>query len=245
MERLIVHPDARLTARAAGLRLLLTLIEAQGLRAPLHVALTGGGMGIRMLAEIAGETLADAVDWDNVHLWWGDERFAEDELRNASQARAAWIDGLPIPPGNVHEVARPSEVATVEEAAAAYGREVAGVRFTVVILGLGPDGHVASLFPGRPEVDAEGLGALPVRNSPKPPPERVTLTRELLCNTEQLWFVVAGADRGPTVAAAMHPQGAPLPSARVRGRNTLWLVDAALAARLPVAPPQRGGAPAG
>lgn len=231
MERVIVHPDAHLTARAAGLRLLLTLIEAQSVSTPLHVALTGGSMGTRMLAEVAGEDLAGAVDWSNVHLWWGDERFSADADRNASQAHAAWIDTLPIPAANVHEVARPGEVTDVAAAAAAYTRALAGVRFTVVILGLGPDGHVASLFPGRAEIDVEGPGALPVTGSPKPPPERVTLTREQLCNTEQLWFLVAGEDRGRVAAAAMQPAGT-LPSARVRGATTLWLMDAAAASQI-------------
>ena len=232
MERVIVLPDAELTARAAGLRLLLTLIDAQSLRAPVHVALTGGTLGIAMLRAIVGERLADAVDWSGVHLWWGDERFAEDSERNASQAREAWIDGLPIPPENVHEVARPGEVANVEAAAAAYARELGDVRFTVVILGVGPDGHVASLFPGRPEIEVNGLGALAVHDSPKPPPLRVSLTRESLCRAEEVWFVAAGADKAAKVAEAMRPGTDPIPAARVRGEATIWLLDSAVAREL-------------
>ncbi len=232
MERVIVLPDAELTARAAGLRLLLTLIDAQSLRAPVHVALTGGTLGIAMLRAIVGERLADAVDWSGVHLWWGDERFAEDSERNASQAREAWIDGLPIPPENVHEVARPGEVANVEAAAAAYARELGDVRFTVVILGVGPDGHVASLFPGRPEIEVDGLGALAVHDSPKPPPLRVSLTRESLCRADEVWFVAAGADKAAKVAEAMRPGTDPIPAARVRGEATIWLLDSAVAREL-------------
>jgi len=232
MERVIVLPDAELTARAAGLRLLLTLIDAQSLRAPVHVALTGGTLGIAMLRAIVGERLADAVDWSGVHLWWGDERFAEDSERNASQAREAWIDGLPIPPENVHEVARPGEVADVEAAAAAYARELGDVRFTVVILGVGPDGHVASLFPGRPEIEVDGLGALAVHDSPKPPPLRVSLTRESLCRADEVWFVAAGADKAAKVAEAMRPGTDPIPAARVRGEATIWLLDSAVAREL-------------
>lgn len=232
MERVIVLPDAELTARAAGLRLLLTLIDAQSLRAPVHVALTGGTLGIAMLRAIDGERLADAVDWSGVHLWWGDERFAEDSERNASQAREAWIDGLPIPPENVHEVARPGEVANVEAAAAAYARELGDVRFTVVILGVGPDGHVASLFPGRPEIEVDGLGALAVHDSPKPPPLRVSLTRASLCRADEVWFVAAGADKAAKVAEAMRPGTDPIPAARVRGEATIWLLDSAVAREL-------------
>jgi len=232
VERVIVLPNADLTARAAGMRLLLTLIDAQSLRAPQHVALTGGTMGIAMLAAIADDPLAGAVDWSHVHLWWGDERFAPDADRNATQAREAWIDALPIPPANVHEVARPSEAADVDEAAAAYAAELAGVRFTVVVLGVGPDGHVASLFPGHREIEIDGLGAIPVRNSPKLPPLRVSLTRESLCNTDELWFVVAGGEKADRVAEAMRPGDVPLPAARVRGAATIWLLDAAAAAAL-------------
>lgn len=233
MERVVVHPTADLTARAAGLRLLLTLVEAQSVHSPVHVALTGGTMGIAMLSAVAEEDLLDAVDWSGVHLWWGDERFAADGDRNASQARAALIDRLPIPSENVHEVARPSEASDVEAAATAYAQALAGVRFDVVVLGVGPDGHVASLFPGRREVEVDGLGALAVRNSPKLPPERVTLTREQLCLADEVWFVAAGSDKSGAVRDAVRPGDVPLPAARVRGeRATIWILDTAAASSL-------------
>jgi len=120
----------------------------------------------------------------------------------------------------------------VEAAAAAYAAELGDTRFTVTILGVGPDGHVASLFPGRPEIERYGRGALPVRNSPKPPPLRVSLTRDSLCHTDELWFVVAGADKATKVAEAMRPGAMPLPAARVRGASTIWLLDAEAASAL-------------
>lgn len=233
MERVVVHPTPDLTARAAGMRLLLTLVEAQSVHSPVHVALTGGTMGIQMLAAVAGDELLDAVDWTGVHLWWGDERFASDGDRNASQARKALIDELPIPSENVHEVARPSEVDDVDAAAAAYAEDVRGVRFDVVVLGVGPDGHVASLFPGRREVEVDGPGALAVRNSPKLPPERVSLTREQLCAADEVWFVAAGADKSGAIRDAIRPGDVPLPAARVRGeRATIWILDTAAASSL-------------
>lgn len=233
MECVIVHPTADLTARAAGMRLLLALVEAQSVHSPVHVALTGGTMGIQMLAAVKDEELIDAVDWSGVHLWWGDERFAGNPDRNASQAREALIDSLPIPDENVHEVARPSEVADVEAAAAAYNDQVKDVHFDVVILGVGPDGHLASLFPGRREIEVDGLGALPVRNSPKLPPERVSLTREQLCAATEVWFVAAGQDKSGAIRDAIRPGEVPLPVARVRGeRATIWLLDTAAASSL-------------
>ena len=231
MERGIVLPDPALTARAAGLRLLLALVDAQSVTAPVHVALTGGTLGTRMLDSIVGEELAGAVDWSQVHLWWGDERYAEDAERNASQVRT-WIDSLPIPPENVHEVARPGEAEDAEAAAEAYATAVRDVHFTVVVLGIGPDGHVASLFPGRDEVEVEGKGALPVHDSPKPPPTRVSLTRASLSDADEVWFVAAGQDKAPMVAASLLPGTEPVPAARVRGATTLWLLDTAAAGAL-------------
>ncbi|MGM0385960.1 MAG: 6-phosphogluconolactonase [Actinomycetota bacterium] len=231
MERVIVLPDAALTARAAGLRLLLALIDAQSVTAPVHVALTGGTLGTRMLRSVAGEEVAGAVDWSQVHLWWGDERFAEDSERNASQVRD-WLESLPIPRENVHEVARPGEVGDVEAAAEAYAQAVRDVHFAVVILGVGPDGHVASLFPGRDEVNLGGRGAVAVHDSPKPPPMRVSLTRESLCDADEVWFVAAGAEKAPMVAASVLPGEDPVPAARVRGTTTIWLLDTAAAGAL-------------
>lgn len=231
MERVIVLPDAALTARAAGLRLLLALIDAQSVTAPVHVALTGGTLGTRMLQSVAGEEVAGAVDWSQVHLWWGDERFAEESERNASQVRD-WLDSLPIPRENVHEVARPGEVGDVEAAAAAYAQAVRDVHFAVVVLGVGPDGHVASLFPGRDEVNLDGRGAVAVHDSPKPPPMRVSLTRESLCDADEVWFVAAGAEKAPMVAASVLPGADPVPAARVRGATTIWLLDTAAAEAL-------------
>ncbi|HHW82201.1 MAG TPA: 6-phosphogluconolactonase [Actinomycetales bacterium] len=231
MHRVIIHPTAELTARSAGMRLLLALVERQALEVPIHVALTGGSMGIGMLEALRNEPLLEAVDWSEVHLWWGDERFAEDSERNASQAREALLDSLPIPAENIHEVARPGDVETAAVAAEVYADEVAGVRFAIVVLGMGPDGHVASLFPGREEIEISGRGAVPVADSPKPPPERVSLSREKLEDTDELWFVAAGADKAEAVAASLAGgEGSDaLPVARVRGDSTLWLLDAAAA----------------
>lgn len=228
MERVIVLPNAPLTARAAGLRLLLALIDAQSVSAPIHVALTGGSLGTAMLEAIVGEEIADAVDWSQVHLWWGDERFAPDTERNASQARS-WLDSIPIPAENVHEVPRPGEVVDVAAAADLYAAAVRDVHFAVVILGVGPDGHVASLFPGREEIDLPGKGAVAVTGSPKPPSSRVSLTRESLCDADEMWFIAAGAEKAAMVASSLLPGAEPLPAGRVRGATTLWLVDTAAA----------------
>ena len=95
----VVHPDAETLATATAARLLLRLMEAQSVHSPVHVALTGGSMGARVLAAAACSPIREAVDWSVVHVWWGDERFLPpgDPERNETQAREALLDALPLP----------------------------------------------------------------------------------------------------------------------------------------------------
>ncbi|MBT0995068.1 6-phosphogluconolactonase [Cellulomonas sp. DKR-3] len=238
----VVHPDAEVLAQATAARLLTTLVDAQSHRAPLHVVLTGGTVGIRTLAAVAASPVRDAVDWSGVHLWWGDERFLADGEadRNETQAREALITPLgdALPAANVHAVpALSTQVATTQDAAAAYDEELAAwapegalvPTFDVLLLGMGPDGHVASLFPGHPEVEASGTAAIGVQDSPKPPPLRVSLTFDAIRSAREVWVVAAGAEKAGAVASAL--ASAPVsttPAAGALGRErTLWLVDVA------------------
>lgn len=251
----VVHPDAGLLASATAARLLLHLMDTLSTHQPLHVALTGGTVGTRTLAEIAASPLRDAVAWHDVHLWWGDERFLPegDPERNETQAREALLDALPIPAGNVHAVpaADAPGAGTPEEAAAAYAETLASARtpdsaaatietddagpavprFDVVLLGMGPDGHVASLFPGHDALDVTDRTVVGVHGSPKPPPERVSLTYPALEAAEEIWLVVAGADKAEAVARALSGDDIHrTPAAGALGRRrTLWLLDVAAA----------------
>ena len=238
----VVHPDAEVLAEAVASRLVTRLLDVQSTRSPVHVVLTGGTVGIASLAALARHPARDAVDWTGVHLWWGDERFlaAGDPDRNETQAREALLDHLPqLPAAHVHPVPGTDAVATPEESAERYAAELAAFAaegsavpaFDVLLLGMGPDGHVASLFPGHPGLDVAGVPTAGVHGSPKPPPLRVTLTFEALAAARQTWVVAAGAEKAPAVAAALG--GADLhetPAAAVAGtERTLWLVDAAAA----------------
>lgn len=255
MTTVVVHPDADTLAEATAARLLLQLVDAQSVHRPVHVALTGGTIGIRLLAAAAQSPFRDAVDWTGVHVWWGDERFlpAGHAERNDVQARNALLDGLPLPPENVHHVPASDEpgIGSPEDAAERYAAELArfagepgGSRapasddagpavpaFDVLLLGVGPDGHVASLFPGQDPIDVADRTVVAVHDSPKPPPERVSLTFPALEAAQEVWLVVAGADKADAVARALG--GAPVgetPAAGPRGRRrTLWLLDVAAA----------------
>ncbi len=238
----VVHPDPETLAVGTAARLLLRLMDAQSVHSPVHVGLTGGGMGSRVLAAVAASPLRAAVDWTGVHLWWGDERFlpAGDPERNETQARAALLDALPLPPENVHAVppAGPG-VASPHDAAVAYAAELARFAadrddagpavpaFDVLMLGVGPDGHVASLFPGQPGIGVLDRTTVGVTHSPKPPPQRVSLTLPAIEAAEEVWLVVAGRDKADAVRRALAgADPAELPAAAVRGRaRTLWLLD--------------------
>jgi 6-phosphogluconolactonase len=238
----VVHPDGQVLAEAVASRLVTALLDAQSVRRPLHVGLTGGTVGIASLAALARHPARDAVDWTGVHLWWGDERFlpAGDGERNETQAREALLDHLAqLPAANVHPMPSADAAATPEESATAYAAELAAhgrgdeavPAFDVLLLGMGPDGHVASLFPGHPGLDVHGVPTAGVHGSPKPPPERVTLTFEALAAARQVWVVAAGAEKAPAVASALGGADVHVtPAAGVAGtERTLWLVDAAAA----------------
>lgn len=246
---IVVHEDASTLAGDVAARLLERIEEAQGRGEVPHIGLTGGTIADAIHREIARRAAASSVDWSRVVFWWGDERFvpAASDDRNAAQARAAFLDALllakpPLDAANVHEVPAADEVASVEESASAYSatmRSQGAGSFEVLMLGVGPDGHIASLFPGHPGLDATGEIAIAVHDSPKPPPLRVSLTFEAMDRAKAVWFLVSGAEKASAVAAAItHPASAggdrhEIPARGVVGTDeTVWLIDAAAAAQL-------------
>lgn len=232
----VVHPSrARLSGGVAA-RLLVALLDAQAERGWADVALTGGSMGSAVVAAVAESPLSELVDWERVGIWWGDERYlpAGAEERNDRQNDDAGLRRLGIPAEHVHRVQGPDESASAEESAAAYEQALRGHgrgTFDVVMLGVGPDGHIASLFPGHPSQLADETIAVAVHDSPKPPPDRVSLTLGCLARSREVWFVVAGEDKAEAVVKGT--SGAPpqeSTAALLRGQErTLWLVDAAAA----------------
>ena len=236
--------DDEVAAAVAG-ALVAALADAQATGREPWAVLTGGTIARKVHTAVAEHPDRDRVDWSSVHLWWGDERFvpADDEERNEGQARADLIDRLPFDPAKVHTVRPDDGTASVEDAAAAYASELEAVLggpaegddpwFDVVMLGIGPDGHCASLFPGHPEVDASGL-TVAVRDSPKPPPQRVSLTMSTLQRSREVWFVAAGEGKAEAVARSVAGGDVhETPSAGPRGlERTRWYVDGAAASQL-------------
>lgn len=239
----VIHANRQTLSEAAAARTLLTLSDAQAARGRAHAVLTGGGMGSAVLQAAGGSPLRDLVDWLNVHVWWGDERFLPrgDPDRNDTQNRAALLDSLTLDPAKVHPIAGPELAATPDESARRYAFELAAAappghqvpEFDLLLLGVGPDGHVCSLFPGDPALDVDDRPVVGVLGSPKPPPLRVTLTFPALARARHTCFVVCGEDKADAVAAAVAGESR-TPAAVPRGtESTRWLLDAAASWRLP------------
>lgn len=228
----IVHPGRQALADGAAARLAVAIVDAQSARGVAHVSMTGGSMGSQIIESLCAVPARNAVDWSQVHVWWGDERWlpAGDADRNDTQNDAAGLDTLGLDPDHVHRVLGPDRSSSAEESARAYSGALhaagAGV-FDVMVLGVGPDGHVASLFPHHPGTLQVGAPAVAVHDSPKPPPTRVSLTRECLQRSREVWFLVSGADKADAVRRGV--TGAPIettPAAHVHGVDrTLWLLD--------------------
>jgi 6-phosphogluconolactonase len=240
---ILLHTGPNEVAEALAARLMARLTEIQrDFRIP-QVALTGGRIATQAYQKLASEGPNSAVDWSRVELWWGDERFvpADDAERNAKQALDLFAAPLALNPDRVHEMPASGGGLELDRAAEAYARELDDVVFDICLLGMGPDGHVASLFPEHPSSYAEGT-VIPVRASPKPPPERISLTLPVINRSHEVWFVVSGADKAAAVKMALLGAGPmQVPAAGVSGaERTLWLMDRDAAAELPTDLQQRG-----
>jgi 6-phosphogluconolactonase len=219
----VVADPATAAQRAAEL-----LAEAAG--AGQHVVLAGGSTPKRAYAAAAE---LDG-DWSGAEVWWGDERCVppDDERSNFRLANDALLRRLDRPPATVHRI--PVELGA-EAAAAAYDRELRGVRLGLVLLGIGPDGHTASLFPNAPTLTVTDRRAVAAEPGLDPHVERVTLTRDALGDGEHVVFLAVGADKAEAVTRAFaDAPSAATPASLVRSRagTTTALLDRAAAASL-------------
>ena len=235
--RVLVHPDAGSLAASVAARFLTKVVDLLDERESIDVCLTGGTSGIAVLAAVAANPARDGIDWSRVRFWWGDERYLPrgDTDRNETQAHAALLDTLALPAENLHPFPAPGEHASIDAAAEAYAAELADTVFDIIFLGVGPDGHVASLFPDHANVRETAKTVVAETDSPKPPSERLSLTLPVINSSARVWLVVAGVDKasalGLTLAGASINE---VPAAGVEGRRrTLFFVDAEAAAEVP------------
>ncbi|WP_283132861.1 6-phosphogluconolactonase [Rhizohabitans arisaemae] len=237
----VVHRDADLLAKATAARLITRILDLQAERGFASVVLTGGGVGIAVLAEVAASPLRDAVDWRRLAVWWGDERYlpSGDVERNETGARRALLDHVDLDPARVHAMPSTDSGLSPEDAAAAYAeelRQAAGPvpSFDVLMLGMGPDAHVASLFPGTPATHDQ-RPVVAVHDAPKPPPTRISLGFASIQAAQEVWIIAAGAEKAEAVRLALADSGpAQVPASGARGRRaTRFLLDRAAAGELP------------
>ena len=221
--------DGAAVARNAAEAFFEKMDEVLATKAEAHVAITGGTVGIATLAEIAANPRAASFDFNRINFWWGDERFVEATSgdRNALQAHNALFSKINIDQSKLHPFPSADNGLTLDDAAAQFAEYVDAVKphFDLVFLGMGPDGHINSLFPGKP-IPAAGVQIVAEHDSPKPPPQRLTFTYEAMNAADEIWFTVAGADKADAVNVAFGDDPTALPVGRVRGVNkTVWFVD--------------------
>lgn len=246
--QVVVYSGAELLAAATAARLVTRLVDAQAARGAASLVLTGGRTGTAVLENLRAAPARDAVDWSRVDLYWGDERFlpAGHPERNETQARAALLDHVPVAPARVHAMAASGGEFgdDPEAAAAAYADVLAAAarpedhgpvpNFDVCLLGVGEEGHTASVFPGSPAVYETERTAVAVHGCPKPPPIRISLTLPAIRRAAEVWLMTTGPGKAAAVAMALGGAGeVQVPAAGARGqRRTLWLLDKAAAAKV-------------
>jgi 6-phosphogluconolactonase len=244
----VVHRDATVLAQAVAARIITVVVDAQAARGEATIVLTGGGIGVATLRELAESPARFAIEWPRLSIWWGDERFlpAGHPDRNETQARDALLDRVDVDPDRVHPMpasdgplgddldAAAAQYATELAAAARPEDHGASPSFDVLLLGLGPEGHVASLFPEAPAM-YDDRSVVPVRGCPKPPPTRMSLSLSTINRAREAWVIAAGEEKASAARLALSGAGpTAIPAAGVRGKvATRWLLDRSAASRLP------------
>jgi len=209
------------------------------------IVLTGGTMGEAVLEAVRTAPGVARMPWDRINVWWGDERWlpAGDAERNETLARRALLDHVPVDPARIHPMPAADAGLDLDAAAAAYEAEIAAAApshlalppFDILFLGVGPDGHVASLFPNASGIRERERLVIPVRNSPKPPAERLSLTLPVINSAVRAWMVLSGHDKASPLGLALAGASVDeVPVAGVRARRTtIFWVDQDAAAEVP------------
>jgi 6-phosphogluconolactonase len=226
-----VAPDPESASRLAAARLAELAAEALELRDRAHLALAGGNTP-RRTYELAAEWIGD---WSRIEIWFGDERAVppDDPESNLPMVRAALAGARGLRDEAIHRV---QGERGAEEAARLYAEELAGAVaagedgvlpiLDVALQGIGPDGHTASLFPHHPALEADGLCA-PVHDSPKPPPDRITMTLPVLRAARRVLFLVTGGEKAEAAAAMLSGPDPATPASLLVGRRTTVIADQA------------------
>lgn len=233
--RVVRLSDARDVSRLVAERLLARLIELQRTQDLVHICLTGGDAANAMYEEFAELADGSKLDAAKLQLWWGDERFvpASDPQRNSQQAISRLARTVSIKAADTHMMAAKDGRKDSQEAAAAYEAELGETSFDITLLGIGVDGHAASIFPEHPSFEPTNRAVIGVEDSPKEPSERISLTLPTLSRADEVWFLATGEEKSDAVRRSTSGDLS-APAAHVHGRvATYWFLDAGAAAGLP------------
>lgn len=235
MARVMRYANPDELADAAAQQLLSRLGATIEDRGEADLCLTGGRIANRMYERLAAMAAEQDFDASTLNLWWGDERFVglTDPERNAGQSFALLAGSMSLSPARIHPMPPRDGHADPSAAAFDYARELGSTIFDVCLLGIGEDGHVASLFPNHPSSAPTSATVIGVTDSPKPPSERVSLTLNAINRSRSVWLMASGEGKAEAVAAALNGD-LDLPAANVHGtEETLWFLDAEAAGQLP------------
>jgi 6-phosphogluconolactonase len=232
--RMEVSPDPAALARHVAEWLTDAALKAGG---PFRVSLSGGSTPKALYGLLASDDFRSRFPWQRVSWYWGDERFVpyDHPESNYRMTREAMFDRAPVPPGNIHPVpadGTPEDAArryeaTLQQAYGAAQLDPARPLFDVTLLGLGPDGHTASLLPGEPVLEERKRWVVAVSHGR--PEVRITMTYPVIESSRLMAFLVAGQEKA-AVLKAVRAGGSDVPAARVRPiGELLWFVDRAAA----------------
>jgi len=236
-----VYPDLDTLSRAMAESVVLKIREAISGRGRCGLALAGGDPPRTLYRLLATEHQA-RIPWAQVHVFWADERYVppDDSQSNYRLARESLLDQIPIPPGNVHpmptNLPKPDDAALIYERTLRENLPAPRSRLDLVLLGLGADGHTASLFPDSPAIEEQNRWAMAIR-APAEPALRLTLTLAVINHAAHVAFLVAGLEKAEALRLALVDAPPPrlCPAAGVRPTHgaVVWWIDIAAASLLP------------
>lgn len=235
--RVLVHPDKQALGASVAARFITKIIDVLDEQERADIAISGGSVSSLVLAAIGQSPARESVDWSKVHVWWVDERWvpADDADRNTVGTQADFFDHVDIPASNIHPMPASDGGLDIEAAATQYERELQDAapegavapRFDITLLGVGPDGHTASLFPEFPQLTVTDRAVVTVDDSPKPPRQRLTVTYPVINASQRVWVILSGAEKASVLGLAL--AGASIedvPVGGVQGRKrTVFFVD--------------------
>jgi len=219
---LTLYADAKELSEEVTVQILASIERGLKLKNQYHLVLTGGTLGIQISEALVNEFNADPDGFTGLHIWWSDERFvpADSVERNAFPFHKTVVNSKIV----IHQVLASDVAKSIEESVSDYDLALENVDIDLNILGLGPDGHVASLFPGVADIDDQRR-IFAITDSPKPPPARVSFTMSTINSAQEVWIVAAGESKAEAVTKIIEGDLS-IPASYVRGHShTRLIVD--------------------